>query len=137
MLRLATSDAVDERGGDAELREAIDLVLHQGDERRDDERQPFAGDRRQLIAEAFAAAGGHDAEAILAVENRGNHVALAGPEGLELEASEVRFERRGGDDFHAGIVADVQVRTKRTRYVQMAVYGDKRDSLIATGSVLS
>ena len=62
--------AVDERGGDAAGLQLIDLVLHQRDQRRDDERQPVQRQRRQLVAEALAAAGGHDAQAILARPGR-------------------------------------------------------------------
>ncbi len=56
--------AVDERHRQPEGLELIDLVLHQGDQRRDDQRQPVQDHGRQLVAEALAAAGGHDAQAI-------------------------------------------------------------------------
>ena len=39
--------------------ERLDLVLHQRDERRDDQRQVGAHQRRQLVAERLARAGGH------------------------------------------------------------------------------
>ena len=41
------------------------LVLHQGDQGADDDRYPFADDRRQLVTKAFASAGRHDYEGVL------------------------------------------------------------------------
>ena len=56
---------VDRRGRDAARLEGVDLVLHQRDERRHDQREPFATDGGGLIAEAFAAAGGKDDDRVL------------------------------------------------------------------------
>ena len=66
--------AVDERDRQPERLELIDLVLHQGDQRRDDQRQAVEDHGRQLVAEAFSAAGGHDAEAIPPRKHRRNHL---------------------------------------------------------------
>ena len=48
----------------------LDLVLHQRDERRDDEREVRAHERGQLVAERLARAGGHDDEHVAARERR-------------------------------------------------------------------
>src|SRR5207249_5915307 len=47
----------------------------------------------------------HNAEAIVAVENCANHLALAGAKVFKLEARQVGFKRRKDDSFHAAIVA--------------------------------
>jgi len=53
--------AVEEDGGDAHVAELGDLVLHEGDEGRDDDGgAAFLEDGGKLVAEGFAAAGGHD-----------------------------------------------------------------------------
>ena len=58
---------VDERDRPgARALERLDLVLHQRDERRDDERQVVAHQRRQLVAERLARAGRHDDEHVAA-----------------------------------------------------------------------
>jgi hypothetical protein len=56
---------VDARGANAQRRQAVHLVLHQGDQRRDDQRDTLAGDRGQLVAETLAPAGRHDAQAVV------------------------------------------------------------------------
>ena len=42
------------------------LVVHEGDERADDEGGAFAGERGELVAEAFAGAGWHDQQDVAA-----------------------------------------------------------------------
>ena len=54
---------VDEGGADAGGVQALHLVLHERDQRRDDERTPDI-ERRQHVAEALATAGGHDRQHI-------------------------------------------------------------------------
>ena len=62
-----------------------------------------ARERGQLVAEALAAAGGHDDERVAAVERGLDRLALAGPEGREAEQGEqrlgggVREPRAGGE----------------------------------------
>ena len=57
--------AVDHGGGDAALFEGIDLVFHEGDEGADDEGEAGPAEGGELVAEGFAAAGGHDGEGVL------------------------------------------------------------------------
>ncbi len=52
--------AVEHRGWNAHLRQLRRLVLHQRDQRRNHDHGPFGDHRGQLVAERFAAAGGHD-----------------------------------------------------------------------------
>ena len=77
--------------------ERLDLVLHQRDERRDDHRQVVAQQRRKLIAERLARAGGHDDQHV-AVGQRGlARLALARPEAREAEVLV-----QGGGQVHGG-----------------------------------
>ena len=62
--------------GDAAGRQGIDLVLHQGDQRRDDQRQARQHQGRQLVAERLAAAGGKDGRRRFAGQQMPDHVAL-------------------------------------------------------------
>ncbi len=48
-----------------ETPDGIHLVLHQGDERGDDDGRPFHDQGRQLVAEGFTASGRHQDEDIL------------------------------------------------------------------------
>ena len=47
----------------------VELVLHESDERADDERQPGHQDRRKLIDERLSAAGRHDHDGIAATQH--------------------------------------------------------------------
>ena len=53
-------------GADAAPAEVVDLVLHERHQRRYDEGQALHGERRHLESDAFAAAGGHEAERVVA-----------------------------------------------------------------------
>jgi hypothetical protein len=59
-----------ERGGaHTGLPQGVDLVLHQRDQGRDDDSDPGAQQRRQLIAQGFAAAGRHQHDRVAAADN--------------------------------------------------------------------
>ena len=73
------------RGGDPLIAQLLDLVFHQADQRRDDDRQPPLHDGGELVAEALARAGRHDAEDVLAGQDVFDHLALAGAEFVEAE----------------------------------------------------
>jgi hypothetical protein len=104
---LAVADAA-ERGGDRVLRhrrgehlDAVDaavskravLILHEGDERRDDQRHTRRDERGQLVAERLSRSGRHDGEHVAAVQERLDGLALARPEtGVSEEPPQV-----GGD----------------------------------------
>ena len=78
--------AVDETDRQTKRLQLIDLVLHQGDQRRDDQRQAVQSHGRQLVAKALSAAGRHDAQAILPGQNRGNDLLLSVAERGQAEA---------------------------------------------------
>ena len=77
--------AVETRRRHAALDQAVDLVLHQRDERRDDERDAgrVADQRRRLKADRFAAAGRHDDEAVAAIEDGVDRLPLQRTKALE------------------------------------------------------
>jgi len=63
----------------------IDLVLHQRDQRRNDDRQTIAENCRHPVAEALARTGWRDREHVATVHLRLHHLGLARPEGLQVE----------------------------------------------------
>ncbi len=67
------------------------LVLHQRDERRDHEREVVAHQRRELVAERLARAGGHHHERVATRERGRDRLGLAGPEMFESEQPPERF----------------------------------------------
>ena len=79
---------VDERdAAGRDLRQRLDLVLHERDERRDDERHVVAHERGQLVAQRLAGAGRHDDEHVARgrADRGADGVLLAGAEGVEAE----------------------------------------------------
>ncbi len=67
---------MDGHGGYAARPQAVDLILHKGDERRDDYAQTLAGHRRQLVEQRLAAAGGHQCERVAPRQHRLDDLAL-------------------------------------------------------------
>src|SRR5205085_1236758 len=61
----AVAPRVDPLRGEAERAELGDLVLHQRDQGRDDERRAGAGEAGELVAERFAGSRRHDEERVL------------------------------------------------------------------------
>ena len=78
---VAVEAAVDGHGLAAQgSGEAVDLVFHQGNERRDDEGNPFSREGGQLVAERLTGAGGHDGQDMFAALDAGKDFGLAGEE---------------------------------------------------------
>jgi len=88
-------------GGDAARLQEVDLVLHQGDERRDHQRHAGQGQRGQLVAQALAAAGREDGQDASAFQQAGDGLGLAGAQGVEAEGivEQAGYDRR---DLHGG-----------------------------------
>src|SRR5262249_41755799 len=76
---------VDEGGADAGAAEAVDLVLHEGDEGRDEQRQAVRQHRRHPVADALAGAGRGDGQDVPARQLRLDDRCLAWPEVLQAE----------------------------------------------------
>ena len=83
--------AVEQGRADAALAERVDLVFHQRDERADDQGDPGGHHGRQLVAEALAAAGGHDAKDVAPPQHLLDHLPLTGPEAHESESPAERL----------------------------------------------
>ena len=89
------------RGADSDRLCAAQLIVHQRDQRRDDDGRPVEQHRRQLIGQRFARAGRHDGERVLAGEDAGDDALLHPPESGEAEDAVEGFCGVGGDS-HAG-----------------------------------
>jgi hypothetical protein len=89
---------------------AADLVVHQRNQRRDDQRGAFADQRGQLITERFSGAGRHHCERVLPGENAADHLFLDAPEMVEAEGL---FE----DRVRVGHGLFKQMRTERAAEV--------------------
>ena len=84
---------VEPRRLDALAREQVDLILHQRDQRRHDDRHAFEQQRGQLVAEALPRPGREDGEGGAAREQRLDDLLLAR---TERRVSEARGEDLGG-----------------------------------------
>ena len=71
---------IDERRREVQFPKSVYLVGHEGDQGRNHERCAWKKQRRQLVTERFAVAGGHDGQAVAARKNRPHDVLLARPE---------------------------------------------------------
>ena len=80
---------MDRHGRDAPCPEAIDLVFHQGDERRDDDAHAFAGEGRNLIGERLSAARGHQRQRVAPFHDGADDPLL---HGTELREAPVAFQ---------------------------------------------
>ena len=69
------------------LAHGVDLVFHQGDEGGDDDGHALAHERRELVAERLAAAGGHEHEHVAPPEQGADDGLLVSLEGLEAEVA--------------------------------------------------
>ena len=65
--------------------QAVDLVFHQGDERRDHQSEPFKAKGWELIAEGLAAPGGHQNQGVVPGKHLGDDLFLEGQESIEPE----------------------------------------------------
>ncbi len=88
--------AVDQPRRDPQTLQRVDLVLHQCDQRRDDDRGPFACQTWQLITEALSTSGRHHAQHIITAGDGVDDIALTGPKRLQSEPRQKRFGRRRG-----------------------------------------
>ena len=85
LLLVRRKRTVDKRRGDIDRVEGVDLIFHQRDQRRDDDRDAGSGDCGKLETEALAAASGHDAERVSTGNDGVNDLALPGPKPRQPE----------------------------------------------------
>ena len=83
-----------EGGPHAGGEQGVDLVLHEADQRRDDDAHAGPHDGRDLEAERLAAAGGHEHEGVAAVDQVLDDLLLVGAE--LAKAEDVAQHGRGG-----------------------------------------
>ena len=81
------SERVERRGGDSLARELVDLILHQGDQGRDDERRTVEQEGGELIPDRLPGAGRHHGEHVTARERGKHDVLLARAEGRVAEVA--------------------------------------------------
>ena len=91
-------------GVDADLAQGGDLVVHQGDQRRDDDRGAGADQGGHLVADAFAAAGGHQHEGVAAGHDVADSGVLLAAEAGKAENLAQNLRRIGEHGFgqHSG-----------------------------------
>ena len=64
------------RGPDAAMAQVMHLVLHQRNERCDDDAHPFLSERRHLEGDALASTGRHQSQGVMPVAYRLDDVSL-------------------------------------------------------------
>ncbi len=82
----------------------LDLVGHQGNQRRDDDGQPAERHGRELVAETLARARGHDADNVVPGQDVVDDFTLMGTEVRQAEGAGQEIVNRGQ---HAGFVGNV------------------------------
>ena len=112
---------VEEAGPHPERGQRVDLVLHQRDQRRDDDADPRAHERRDLIAQRLAAAGRHQHQRVAARHHRVDDLRLVAAELAVPEHAPEHVERRRsgvGRARRAARSRDRQTRHPRGRAVR-------------------
>ena len=78
--------AVDQGSWDPHLPHPIHLILHQRDQRGNDNGQAWSHNTRQLITQTLPTPSRHDAHAIIATYDRFNHLTLTWPKAGQSKA---------------------------------------------------
>ncbi len=97
-------------GRHAPLREGVDLILHERDERRDDERGPARDDGGELVAQRFSGAGRHDRDGRPPRQHRVDDLAL--PRSKRLQAEDGAESLRGGIHDAASLAGGSDARSR-------------------------
>ena len=92
---LGSEARVEEGGAQADPAHRVDLVLHERDERRHDQRRATQDPGRDLVGERLPGAGRHDAHAVPAGQHRVDDGLLARPELTVAEHLAQDLARRG------------------------------------------
>ena len=91
---------VQERRAHAQRAHRVDLVLHERDERRDDDAGALPHQGRDLVAQRLAGSGGHQHERVAAGHDRVDDGGLVAAERGVPEHALERLERTGGGAGH-------------------------------------
>jgi hypothetical protein len=79
--------AVNEGGGETACHQSVYLILHESYQRRNDHCNPIKKNSRELVTERFPAAGWHDHENVLSLQDRRDDLTLRLSELAETEIS--------------------------------------------------
>ena len=102
------------------------LVAHERNQRRDDDGQAFAGERRELVAQGLAGAGRHHRQHILARHQRRDDLRLARPEAVVTEC--VFQNGEGGvEGWHCGAPGRPAGDRRRATLSPRLPVGNRRD----------
>ena len=93
-LLLRVEIGMQRAGGDAKLAQRRHLVVHQRDQRGDDDGGAGAAQRGHLVADAFAAAGRHQHQRVAAGQQMVDGLRLQAAEGGETEDT-LQYRVRG------------------------------------------
>ena len=107
-----TQSTVECDGGDARFTQAVDLILHQGDQRTDHDVETFCHQRGELVGQALSASRRHHQQGILSREIAANRLLLKWTKGVisPVRGEHVEdgvhgpspFRRPDFDDLHVG-----------------------------------
>ena len=111
---LVREGAVHERRGYAAYPESIDLILHQGDERRDHQRVPVHGQCGELVAEGLAPARWHEHQRVVARKHVGNNLFLQGEKSVKPEVGLEEGQDLGGSSHVEQLYPPIRIRKYRT-----------------------
>ena len=73
---------MDRIGRYASFAQILDLIAHEGDERRDDQAESGSQQGWYLIANGFTTSGGEDGQRIFSAQDRINDLGLTGTKGI-------------------------------------------------------
>ena len=99
-------------------RQLVHLVLHERDQRRQDERRLGTEHRGELIRERLSRAGRHERERVAAGDRRAHDVLLPGPEGVEAEELAQRCDEIGQAGEYRNAPRVTPVPSSQQRQVQ-------------------
>ena len=123
---------VEERRAHAELQQRRDLVLHQRDQRRDDDPGAGAHQRRDLVAQRLAAAGRHQHQRVAAARRRGRRPRPGAAEARVAEGLAQQLAGPGGGENWGGCGVGHRVCGSDG---QMAVKCGRSRAIVADASV--
>ena len=131
----AAERAVHLRGVDSRLRQLVGLILHQRDERRDDERRSFQVQSRQLVTERLAAACRHDGKRVAPTEYGPDDILLSRAERANAEHVPHRPLELTARDIHGPRASNDRARNYKA--ARRAARNRRSPSFVASSSARS
>ena len=109
-----------------EAPDGVDLVLHQGDERGDDDGRAFHHQGGQLVAQGLAAARGHQDKGVAAVHQMPDDALLVTLERVEAEELLQLGLEDSGVDGHSFVVFGTKYNENRPQKQMKAARKSKK-----------